>query len=142
MKLLLPQTYDTLAEFIDQLPGAENVPTYPFAGFAINLNCTTRIHQDRNDKDICFIIVISNCTGGDGALILFELGLIVAAASGTGILFPSSRISHCNNHFKGHRASLVFHTDNACDAWTSRRIRADGLEVTNNGWSTNKYFRV
>ena len=97
---------------------------------------STRVHRDRNDKDVCLIIVVSQCVGG--ALILSELGLVLDLDNGDGVLFQSSRITHCNSHFQGLRASFVFHTDRAADAWTVGR---KGKGIPNNGWANNKYFR-
>ena len=96
---------------------------------------STRVHRDRNDKDVCLIIVVSQCISE--ALILSELGLVLYLDNGDGVLFQSSRITHCNTHFQGLRASFVFHTDRALDAWTVGR---KGMEVPNNGWANNKYF--
>ena len=106
----------------------------------VNLNVSTRAHRDRNDKDICLVIPISDCSGG--ALILYELGLVLELENGDGTIFRSSRITHLNEHFIGLRGSLVFHTDIASDTWTMGRCRGDGrAPIPNNGWSNNKYFR-
>lgn len=122
---------------MDRLPGNDTNPAYPFAGFVLNLNVSTRLHRDRHDKDICFIVFVSECTGG--ALILYELGLVLDLDNGDGITFQSSKITHCNMHFEGLRASFVFHTDRASDTWTVGR-KGKGL-VPNNGWANNIYFR-
>ena len=90
------------------------------------------MHRDKDDKDICSIIVVSNCIGG--SLVLEELGLVLDLQNGDHVMFKSSQITHFNLHFEGLRSSLVFHTDGAADAWTND-------ENPRNGWAVNKYFR-
>lgn len=136
---MLPEVYHSLKEFVDQLPANDDNAAYPFAGLVVNLNVSTRAHRDRNDKDICLVIPISDCSGG--GLILVEPGLILELENGDGTLFKSSRITHCNEHFVGLRGSLVFHTDIASDTWTVGRHIDDGPSIPNNGWSNNKHFR-
>ncbi|KJA13290.1 hypothetical protein HYPSUDRAFT_174114 [Hypholoma sublateritium FD-334 SS-4] len=137
LKDFLPNIYQDLANYVDQLPGNDTNPAYPFAGFVLNLNVSTRLHRDRHDKDICLIVFVSECTGG--ALILYELGLVLDLDNGNGITFQSSKIMHCNMHFEGLRASFVFYTDRASDAWMVGQ-KGKG-SVPNNGWANNIYFR-
>jgi predicted 2-oxoglutarate/Fe(II)-dependent dioxygenase YbiX len=80
------------------------------------------------DKIICMILVISDCEGGE--LVLYEPGLVLDLRSGDVAIFPSDDITHFNLHFRGKRASLVFHTDKMADSWGKSR----------NGWATNKNF--
>ncbi len=124
---------------MDQLPANDYNAAYPFAGLVVNLNVSTRAHRDRNDKEICLVVVISDCSGG--GLILVELGLILELDNGDGVFFRSSKITHCNEHFVGLRSSLVFHTDIASDTWTIGRHIDDRPPIPNNGWSRNKFFR-
>ncbi|KJA18012.1 hypothetical protein HYPSUDRAFT_205741 [Hypholoma sublateritium FD-334 SS-4] len=56
LKDFLPNVYKDLATYVDQLPGNDTNPAYPFAGFVLNLNVSTRLHRDRHDKDICLIV--------------------------------------------------------------------------------------
>jgi hypothetical protein len=37
------------------------------------------------------------------------------------VIFASSKLSHFNTHFKGKRASLVFHSDVSANAWVEKR---------------------
>ena len=98
----------------------------------VNLNNATNIHRDRHDKDICSVVVISDCTGG--ALVFLELGLVIELQNGDQAIFKLSELSHFNLHFEGWCLSLVFHMDKAADAWTD-------AHNPRNGWSLNKYFQ-
>ena len=90
------------------------------------------MHHDWDDKDICSVIVISDCTGG--GLVFRELGLVADLRNGDQAIFKSSELTHFNLHFSGLRSSMVFHTDRAADAWTD-------TNNPRNGWALNKYFR-
>lgn len=94
----------------------------------INLNVTTSFHRDPQDQDICMVLVISDCQGGE--LCLYEPGLVVELRCGDMIIFKSVNISHFNLHFKGKRASFVFHSDRAGGAWAKDR----------NGWQAHNMF--
>lgn len=99
-------------------------------GYVLNINVTTKIHRDPNDKDICLVIVItSDCEGGE--LCLLEPGLVLALRNGDIIVFPSCKISHFNLHYKGRRASLVLQSDKWLSGWLK-----DG-----NGWDGNIHIR-
>lgn len=89
------------------------------------MNVTTRIHRDRGDQDICLILVLSDCKGGD--LCLMEPGLVLQLDHGDIVIFPSADISHFNLHYQGKRASVVFHSDRAGANWVKDR----------NGWKEN-----
>src|SRR6266704_1871384 len=54
----------------DGLP-SDTAPVYPFSGYVVNLNVSTRAHRDLQDKKICLIIVISSedCIGGELCLV-------------------------------------------------------------------------
>ncbi|KAF8952215.1 hypothetical protein BDZ97DRAFT_1931131 [Flammula alnicola] len=136
LKSLLPDTYATLAKFSDTLPGNDHSPAYPFGGFVLNLNVATRVHRDHEDMDFCSIVVISDCVGG--GLALCELGIWLDLDNGDCVMFRSSEITHFNMHFEGYRASFVFHSDRAADAWTKGRPG----KVARNGWANNAYFRT
>lgn len=94
----------------------------------MNLNIATRIHRDWKDLHICLVMVFSDCEGGD--LAFMEPGIVFSLNNGDMIIFPSSKISHFNLHFKGKRVSLVLHSDNAVQKWTDSR----------NGWESNAFF--
>ncbi|PPQ74329.1 hypothetical protein CVT26_004246 [Gymnopilus dilepis] len=135
-KALEYDAYQRLAEYPTSLPGNAFSPAYPFGGFVVNLNASTRIHRDHNDaEDICVVIVISeNCIGG--GLVIMELGLVIDLENGDSVIFRSSQLTHLNLHFRGVRASLVFHTDKAgLKSWVGNEITSRG------GWAQNKYFR-
>ena len=88
----------------------------------VNLNVSTLIHRDYQDLKLCLIVVASNCEGGD--LCLEKPGVSLQLQNGDVIIFSSSKLSHFNTHFKGIRASLVFHSDVSAKAWVEKR----------NGW--------
>ncbi|PPQ79776.1 hypothetical protein CVT26_012365 [Gymnopilus dilepis] len=116
---LIPDTFRVISHFVDVLPANEPSPVYPFSGFVLNINVTTRIHRDWGDQDVCLLLIIRDCQGGE--LVLVEPGLVLDLAHGDMVLFTSSRISHLNMHFVGKRASLVFHSDKASAGWIRDR---------------------
>ena len=121
MEQLLPKNVAELKIALEVLPCSHTSPVYPFAGYVVNLNVSTRAHRDLQDKDICLIIVISDddCVGGE--LCLVELGLVLALRNGDAIVFASTKITHFNAHFKGRRVSLVFQTDKHLNSWVEDR---------------------
>jgi len=147
----LPKSYQKLTGYANCLPGDEFLAGYPFGGIVLNLNIATKIHRDPEDLDLCLIIVISDCTGGD--LVMFEPGLVLVQKNGDMIAFPSGDISHFNMDFLGFRSSVVFHSDAASESWTgppshgvdhvpemsTRRPTGKSTRVRN-GWSNNIYL--
>lgn len=113
---------------MDVLPGKETAPAHPFGGFVLNLNVATRAHRDVKDLKVCLILVIGNHQGGE--LCLVEMGLTVRLRNGDIALFPSGKITHFNQHYKGIRSSLVLHSDYAGERWVNDR----------NGWQDHKYM--
>jgi hypothetical protein len=147
----LPETYQKLTGYANCLPGDEFVAGYPFGGIVLNLNIATKIHRDPEDLDMCLIIVISKCTGGE--LVMFEPGLVLGQRNGDMTAFPSGDISHFNMDFLGFRSSLVFHSDAASESWTgpppngedqipemSTRRTTGKYDRVRNGWSKNIYL--
>jgi hypothetical protein len=148
----LPDSYRKLEGYATCLPGDEFLAGYPFGGIVLNLNIATKIHRDREDLDLCLIIVISKCTGGD--LVMLEPGLVLGQRNGDMIMFPSGDISHFNLDFLGYRSSFVFHSDAASESWTgpppsngenlvpemSTRRKEKYLQ-DRNGWGKNKFIR-
>jgi hypothetical protein len=129
VELLLPKDSQELAQYVEILPCHQISPAYPFGGFVLNLNVSTLIHRDWKDLNLCMVIVISeDCVGGE--LALLEPGLVLDLQNGDMVLFPSGKISHFNTHYKGMRASLVFHSDSSAQSWIKDR----------NGWNGNIYF--
>lgn len=61
--------------------------------------------------------------GGD--LCFLETGIRLELKNGDMVIFPSAKISHFNMHFKGERASLVFHSDGSGDNWLENRNHWD-----------------
>jgi hypothetical protein len=144
----LPDSYKKLAEYGDCLPGDEFLAGYPFGGIVLNLNISTKIHRDTGDLDLCLVIVISKCIGGD--LVLLEPGLVLGQRNGDATVFPSGDISHYNMDFVGFRASIVFHSDHASESWTGPSSYTSEMSTTRsgrkylsdrNGWGKNIYFR-
>lgn len=130
IKVLLPETYISLSHFVDILPYSDVSPVYPFGGFVVNINVTTKIHRDHGDHDICVVVALSDCTGGE--LCLFEPGLVLELQHGDVVIFASADISHFNLHYQGFRASLICHSDKSGLAWAEDR----------NGWSHNDFMRT
>jgi hypothetical protein len=95
----------------------------------VNINVITKAHRDQKDLRWCLVIALGEGEGGE--LCLYEAGIVVALRTGDFILFPSGKLTHFNLHFKGKRASLVFHTDEAGDSWS----------ISRNGWASNKFFK-
>ena len=101
---------------------------YPFSGFVLNMNVLTLIHRDWNDKDLCIVIPVSDCEGGD--LALMELGIVLELNNGDMVIFRSGELSHFNLHYRGKRSSMVLHSDCSGDAWVDDR----------NNWANNVQF--
>ncbi|KAI0063872.1 hypothetical protein BV25DRAFT_1801482, partial [Artomyces pyxidatus] len=123
----LPDEYEILKMDADVLPGNNRSAVYPFVGFVVNLNVVTKAHRDDQDKLLCLVLTLGEFEGG--SLVMVEPGLVLPLRSGDLVAFQSHRITHFNLHFRGLRASLVFHTDRAFDSWTRGDRR--------NGWSRN-----
>lgn len=126
MKELLPDDYRILSQYVDILPCNDVSPVYPFTGFVLNINVTTLVHRDPEDEKICLVLVISDCEGGE--LCFVESGLVIALQLGDMIAFPSTKLTHFNAHFSGHRVSIVFHSDKHFRRWAE----------DNNGWLGHK----
>ncbi|KAF8880703.1 hypothetical protein CPB84DRAFT_1751361 [Gymnopilus junonius] len=127
LRELLPDAFKELSIFVDMLPNCGISPVYPFGGYVLNINVSTRIHRDMGDKDICLVLVISsdNCRGGK--LVLMEPGLVLKLRNGDMVIFPSRNIIHFNLHFCRKRVSLVFHTDKCSKGWV---VDANGCKDT------------
>ena len=153
----LPDTYQKLSRYTNCLPGDEFPAGYPFGGVVMNLNVATKIHRDPEDLDICLIIVISDCIGGE--LVLLEPGIVLAQRNSDASAFPSGGISHYNMDYIGYRASMVFHSDHASEHWTGppengqwsetemslgrkcRHVACGGDYMQDrNGWGSNFFF--
>lgn len=81
----------------------------------VNCNVSTRGHRDWGDQDICMIIVISDCSGGE--LCLYEPGMVLKLRNGDMAVFTSADTTHFNLHFQGRRSSFVFHSDRFSKSW-------------------------
>jgi hypothetical protein len=129
---ILPKEYEIIKLFADVLPADAASPAFPFSGFVINFNVSTKIHRDGKDLDFCVVLVISSsdCEGGDTCFL--EAGIRLGLRNGDFLVFPSTVLSHFNLHFKGQRASVVWHTDSAGTEWVKKR----------NGWSSSSYMNV
>ena len=101
------------------------------------MNVLTLIHRDWNDKDLCIVIPVSDCEGGD--LALMELGIVLELNNGDMVIFRSGELSHFNLHYRGKQSSMVLHSDCSGDAWVVRSVRirvpdarkTDGSELRN-----------
>jgi hypothetical protein len=103
---------------------------YSFSGYLLNINVSTRIHQDHLDTGHC--LILNMIQGSGGHLCFLEPGIVLELPHGDIVIFSSSAITHFNLHYIGRRASLVFHTDKAGESWVHNR----------NGWDQNISFRT
>jgi hypothetical protein len=125
----MPGIYEHLAKWPDSFPLEEKAPVYPFGGFVLNFNTSTRLHRDKNDDQICTVIPISDCEGGE--LCLMEPGLVISLPCGVMAVFRSADVSHFNLSYKGQRGSLVCHSDKHCKGWIEDA----------NGWVESRYYQ-
>lgn len=114
------------------LPASANPVGYPFTGFTVNFNVTTRIHRDKHDLKFCIVLPVADaqCLGGD--ICFLEIGVRLQLKTGFLVLFRSKYLTHFNMHYKGYRASIVFHSDNAMEKWAKNR----------NNWEKSQYMNV
>ncbi|KAF9552916.1 hypothetical protein CPC08DRAFT_646289 [Agrocybe pediades] len=135
LKKVLPKEYEIISQFADILPAGAISTVYPFSGFVVNFNVTTRIHQNMHNKILCVVLVISDdgCKGGD--LCLLEPRIRLQMKSSDVIIFLSTKLSHFNMHYKGQRASFVFQTDAQGDQWVVDR---DGWQESRSMNATDK----
>ncbi|KAA1477781.1 hypothetical protein DENSPDRAFT_787206, partial [Dentipellis sp. KUC8613] len=118
----LPGEFSEMSIDAEILPGNSQSMVRPFIGFVLNINITTKGHRDGKDKHYCLVMPVGDFEGG--ALVLYEQGLVIEARNGDFVVFESPRTTHFNLHYKGERASFVFHTDFAIDEWA----------IDRNGW--------
>lgn len=132
MKAVLPDEYEIMSQAATVLPASAKPVGYPFTGFTVNFNVTTRIHRDKHDLKFCIVIPAADeeCVGGD--ICFLELGIRLQLKTGYLVLFRSKHLSHFNLHYKGSRASIVFHSDNAMEKWAENR----------NSWETSQFMNV
>ncbi|KAJ7670441.1 hypothetical protein B0H17DRAFT_948758, partial [Mycena rosella] len=129
LQLYRPKLCEQLECYIDVLPRNAACPWAPFGGIVVNFNACSDAHRDGLDLlKRCFIIpVMRNCEGG--GVVLYEARLVLDMHSGHGLLFPSGWFTHFNLHYRGVRASLVFHTDGQSKKWIPGKGGQGG-----NGW--------
>ncbi|KAI0055244.1 hypothetical protein BV25DRAFT_1815883, partial [Artomyces pyxidatus] len=127
MATCLPEEFEVLKIEAEALPGNNQSAVYPFLGFVVNLNVSTKAHRDGQDKLLCLVLTLGEFEGG--ALGMVEPGIVLPMRSGDLVVFQSHSITHFNLHFEGLRASFVFHTDKAFRSWTNNNNR--------NGWRHN-----
>src|SRR5271154_326310 len=78
----------------------------------------TEAHRDVKESLYGYscIMAAGNFTGG--ALVCYELGIVVEMEPGDIVLFPDSLITHRNEKAEGNRISVVtFTQENICDYW-------------------------
>ncbi|KAL0060107.1 hypothetical protein AAF712_013079 [Marasmius tenuissimus] len=124
-----PKENGELVAFISGLPLNAASPVHPWGGVAVNLNAATIVHLDPKDLNLCLVLAIHDCTGGE--LVLEGPGIVIKLKSGDFTIFPSKRYSHYNLDFKGLRVSFAFSTDNAAKQWIE----------DNNGWLRNIHMK-
>ncbi|KAK1235445.1 hypothetical protein PQX77_001329 [Marasmius sp. AFHP31] len=129
VKARFPKENGELIAFISGLPLDAASPVHPFGGVAVNINAATIVHLDPMDLNLCLVLAIHDCTGGE--LVLEGPGIVIKLKSGDFTIFPSKRYSHYNLDFKGLRVSFAFSTDQAAKQWIE----------DNNGWLGSTYMR-
>jgi hypothetical protein len=78
----------------------------------------TEAHRDVKEAQYGYSCILSCGEFTGGALILYELGIIVELAPGDLVLFPDSLITHANEKAQGNRISIVtFTQENVYDYW-------------------------
>ncbi|KAJ7589261.1 hypothetical protein C8J56DRAFT_1048901 [Mycena floridula] len=127
MKTGLVGLNDRLEITAQSLPLNDTPAAYPYTGYIININVTTRGHKDPNDKLLCIVIGFGDFEGGE--IIFDELGLVIKFQPLDIVVFPSKDITHFNLRFSGMRGSLVMSTDKALDAWAEDK----------NGWGGKNF---
>jgi len=128
---VLPEEYEIISQYTEVLLGDSRSPAYPFAGFVVNFNVSTKVHRDWTDLKFCVVLVISeDCEGGD--LCFMEPGIRLELQNGDMVAFPSHSISHFNMDYIGKRASIVFHSDREGQKWAKNR----------NGWDHTAYMNT
>jgi hypothetical protein len=93
------------------------------------MNVMTRAHRDAKDQGYCLVMPLGDFEKGD--LCLYEPGFVIPLAPGDVIVFASREITHFNLHYKGERASFVFHTD----------MEMEKFQENYNHWGVNRFFR-
>lgn len=79
-------------------------------------------HKDRADDAVCVVLPFGHFTGGQ--FVQYETGLVLPIMPGDFFIFPSSKITHFNLPYSGHRGSVVLHSDASSASWIKDR----------NGW--------
>jgi len=78
----------------------------------------TEPHRDVREAQYGYSCILSCGDFTGGALVLFELGIVVETAPGDMILFPDCLINHANEVADGNRISIVtFTQENVYDYW-------------------------
>lgn len=105
--------------FAEHLPSNNYPSAYPFSGFVININVSTRAHRDRKDASFCIVLEWSDCEGGEP--VLFELGVVTKIGNGRPVALVSVKQTHFNLHYKGERMSAVLSADRYAASWLDSR---------------------
>ncbi|KAJ8082612.1 hypothetical protein PM082_008467 [Marasmius tenuissimus] len=129
MRERFPKENGDLVAFISGLPLDAASPVHPYGGVAVNLNAATIVHLDPKDLNLCLVLALHDCSGGE--LVLEGPGIIIRLKSGDFVVFPSKKHSHYNLDFKGLRVSFAFSTDIAAKQWIK----------DNNGWLSNIHMK-
>jgi hypothetical protein len=78
----------------------------------------TRAHRDVKEAQYGYSCIFSCGDFEGGALILYELGIVVEMGPGDMVMFPDCVVTHSNESAKGHRISIItFTQENVYDYW-------------------------
>lgn len=101
----------------------------------------TEAHRDVKESLYGYSCVIAAGEFTGGALVLYELGMIVEMEPGDIVLFPDALITHKNEPAQGHRISVVtFTQENIYDYWHrmyNMKLRRKNRNKKNNVKSKN-----
>jgi len=115
-----PATYRRFLRY--PLPGKLERFCTAFAGCVVNLGAQdpvqTAPHRDVKESIYGYSCVVPAGDYSGGALILFDLRLVVELGPGDVFFFPDSLIHHANEKVEGNRSSIVaFTQENLFHYW-------------------------
>jgi predicted 2-oxoglutarate/Fe(II)-dependent dioxygenase YbiX len=118
-----PGTYRQFLRY----PLPKNSPRFcsAWAGCVVNLGdkdpVQTKLHRDVKESKFGFSCVVPAGNYIGGALILYDLRLVIELTPGEVFLFPDSLIHHANEDISGERSSIVaFTQENLFHYWARK----------------------
>jgi hypothetical protein len=124
----MPESFAVMEGYLQHSQFLERPPFWPWNCRAENVGVSTDAHRDNDRENTPCALWISGAFSG-GGLILQELGIVVNASAGWGVIFFSAEVVHANEDFNGHRGSTVCHSDGT---------QGDNWAKDSNGWQWMK----